>query len=123
MNFKFINVDNSVFVSKNKKIYIVVYVNNLLIVDEDMNYINEIKSKLSDRFKMHDLRSVQHYLNIEIVCDNDSILLRQINYLKKMLKRFGIKNCKFVDSSMKLDLTAIMMSFNDKYQVHANIIY
>ena len=58
LNFELINSDNNVFVNKNKKIYIVVYVNDLLIVDEDMNYINEIKSKLSDRFKMHDLRSI-----------------------------------------------------------------
>ena len=123
LNFKFINSDNSVFVSKNKKIYIVVYVNDLLIVDEDMNYINEIKSKLSGRFKMHDLGPAQHYLGIEIVRDGDIILLRQINYLKKMLERFGMKNCKSVDSSMKSDLAAVMMSFNNEHQVHANIIY
>ena len=123
LNFELINSDNSVFVSKDKKIYIVMYVNDLLIVDENMNYINEIKSKLSGRFKMHDLRSVQHYLSIEIVRDGDIILFRQINYLKKMLERFRMKNCKFVDSSMKLDLTAIMMPFNDEHQVHADIIY
>ena len=123
LNFKFINSDNSVFVSKDKKIYIVVYVNDLLIVDENRNYINEIKSKLSDRFKMHDLKSVQHYLSIEIVRDGDSILLRQINYLKKMLERFGMKNCKSVDSSMEPDLTAVMMPFNDEHQAHADIIY
>ena len=40
-----------------------------------------------------------------------------------MLKRFEMKNCKSVDSSMKLDLTAVMMSFNDEHQTHADIIY
>ena len=115
LNFKFINFDNSVFVNKNKKTYIIVYVNDLLIVNENINYINEIKSKLSDRFKMHDLKSVQHYLNIEIVRDDDFILFRQINYLKKMLKRFEMKNCKIVDSSMKSDLTAVMMFSNNKH--------
>ena len=123
LSFEFINSDNSVFVSKDKKIYIAVYVNDLLIVDEDMNYINEIKSKLSDRFKMHDLGPAQHYLSIEIVRDGDSILLRQTNYLKKMLERFGMKNCKFVDSSMKPGLTAVMMPFNYEHQTHADIIY
>ena len=123
LSFEFINSDNSVFVSKDKKTYIVVYVNDFLIVNENMNYINEIKNKLSDRFKMHDLRSIQYYLSIEIVRDGDSILFRQINYLKKILERFEMKNCKSVNSSMKLNLTAVMMSFNDKHQVHANIIY
>ena len=74
LNFELINSENSVFVSKNKKIYIAVYINNFLIVDENMNYINEINSKLSDRIKIHDLKSVQHYLSIEIVRDNNNIL-------------------------------------------------
>ena len=65
--------------------------------------------------KMHNLKSVQHYLSIEIVRDNDSILFRRINYLKKMLKRFEMKNCKSIDSSMKLGLTAVMMPFNNKH--------
>ena len=115
LSFELINSDNSVFVSKNKKIYIVVYVNDLLIVNEDINYINEIKNKLSDRFKMHNLKPAQYYLNIEIVRDGDSILFRQISYLKKMLERFEMKNCKFVDLSMKLDLTAVIMLFNDEH--------
>ena len=91
------------------------YVNDLLIVNEDMNYINEIKSKLNNRFKMHDLKSIQYYLNIKIVCDDDIILFRQINYLKKMLKRFETKDCKIVDSSMKFDLTTVMMFFIDDH--------
>ena len=40
-----------------------------------------------------------------------------------MLERFEMKNCKAVDSSMKLDLTVVMLSFNNKHQIHANIIY
>ena len=52
------------------------YMNNFLIVNKNKNYINEIKSKLSDRFKMHDLKSTQYYLNIEIVRDDNNILLR-----------------------------------------------
>ena len=44
LNFKFINFDNNMFVNKNKKIYIAIYMNNLFIVNENMNYINEIKS-------------------------------------------------------------------------------
>ena len=40
-----------------------------------------------------------------------------------MLKRFEMKYYKLVNSSLKLDLTAIMILFNNKHQVHANIIY
>ena len=111
------------FVSKDKKTYIAVYVDDLLIVDENMNYINEIKSKLSGRFKMHDLGPAQHYLSIEIVRDGDIILLRQTNYLKKVLERFGMENCKPVGSPMEPGLAAVMMPPNDEHQAHADTIY
>ena len=52
------------------------YINNYLIVDKNINYINEIKNKLSNRFKMHDLKSIQYYLSIEIVYNDNNILFR-----------------------------------------------
>ena len=87
LNFKSIKFDHNVFVFKKKK-FIAIYVNDLLIINVDMTYINVIKIKLKERFQMIDLKSTQYYLNIEIIRIDDFIILRQIMYLKKILKRF-----------------------------------
>ena len=123
MKFESTNFDANVFVSKNKKIYIVVYVNDLLIVEDNMNFINSVKKKLKNRFKMIDLESTQFYLDIEIVRKNDSILLRQITYLTKMLERFNMIDCKITKISMKTKLANVILLFSSNYRADVNILY
>ena len=67
LNFDSINFDFNVFVFKNKKIYIVVYVNDLFIFCIDLKFIVFLKIKLNEKFDIIDLSSTKHYLNIEIV--------------------------------------------------------
>ena len=69
-------VNHNVFISKNDKIYVIVYVDDLLIINDNMNFIDFIKRKFDKKFKMIDLNFAQHYLDIEIVRNDDSILLR-----------------------------------------------
>ena len=116
--------DHSVFVSKDKKTYIAVYVDDLLIVSGDMTYINEVKAKLTERFKMTDLGPAQQYLGIEIIREEKgSILLRQTTYLKKVLERFGMQNCKAVSTPMDPGLMSVMMPSNEDHQAHEDTIY
>ena len=59
---------------------------------------------LRDRFQMIDLNDISHYLDMKI--DNDikskTITLRQSTYLRKIVVRYDMENCKF---------TKILMSF------------
>ena len=123
LNFESIVFDVNVFVFKNKKIYIVVYVNDLLIMNFNMNFINTLKKKLNDRFNMIDLNFVEFYLNIEIVREKNSILFRQNAYLKKILKRFNMKNCVVVNFSMKLKLDKILEITKKSQIINFDIMY
>lgn len=40
------NANHSVFISYNKSTFILVYIDNLFIMDEDLNIINSLKNKL-----------------------------------------------------------------------------
>ena len=93
--------DKCVFVSKDKKTFIAIYVDDLLIVSGDMDYIKTIKAKLASRFKMTDLGPAQHYLGIEITRTGDELRLRQTAFLTKVLERFGMDNCRTVDSPVE----------------------
>jgi hypothetical protein len=46
--------------------FIAVYINDLLIIEADMSCINKIKAELKSTFKMTDLDSTLHYLNMKI---------------------------------------------------------
>ena len=115
--------NHSVFISKNDKIYVIVYVDDLLIINDFMNFIDFMKQKLDRRFKMTDLNFAQHYLDIEVVRNDDSILLRQIIYLRKVLKRFDMNKCKIVDFLMNSNLANVMMFAKKEQQTHSDILY
>ena len=122
-DFDIIEFDHNVFVSKNKKYYIVVYVNDLLLFDLDIKYINFIKIRLNQRFEMIDLDFAQHYLNIEIIKEDDFIILRQTTYLKKVLKRFDMNKCFSVNSSMKFELANVLISIKKNQRISDDILY
>ena len=75
LNFIFIATDASIFVSENKKNYIYVYVNNILFINFDDEYLKSLKKRLFKRFKMIDLKSISHYLKMSITRSNDRITL------------------------------------------------
>ena len=123
LKFESTNENANVFVFKNKKIYIAIYVNDFFIIEFNINFINNLKKQFNQRFKMIDLKSTQYYLNIEIIRKNDNIFLRQIIYLTKMLKRFNMINCKIVTSSMKSKLINNILLFSFDYKIDVDILY
>ena len=89
------------FVSNDKKQYIAIYVDDLLLFGADIPRLEFIQKQLSDRFKMTDLGDVSHYLGMEVDVDvGKSITIRQTTYLK-VLERFGMTDCK--PSSIPMD--------------------
>ena len=123
LGFEPINSDASVFVSKDKKMYIAVYVDDLLILGPDLGLMSEIKKKLSNRFNMTDLGPAELYLGVEIVREGDSLLLRQSAYLEKVLERFGMKECSVSNSPMVPGLDKILESTKEGQQADAETLY
>ncbi len=81
--------------STDKQLYIAVYVDDLLIFGTDIARLEDVQQKLRDRFKMTDLGDISH--NLEMQVDHvvgERITLCQSTYLKKVLDRFKMTECK-----------------------------
>ncbi len=90
--------DPSVYVTQvgDVKFFIVVYVDDLILVCNDQNKLLQIKGELSQKFEMKDLGELHFFLGMEVERNRDERLLRinQIKYLKVILKRFRMEECK-----------------------------
>lgn len=89
--------DHGLFVLVDKTIFIAVYVDDLLLFGADIDpWMDDVMQNLRDRFWMTNLGDVSHYLGIEVNVNlNDkTITLRQSTYLKKILGRYGMSNCR-----------------------------
>jgi hypothetical protein len=85
-----INADHSVF--SNRSIYIVVYVDDLLIINKDKIKIQELKGRLSTQFSMSDLGLVVYYLGMAVTRDrlNRTLRIGQQSYLEEAIRTTGL---------------------------------
>ena len=77
-------------------IFLVLYVDNILLMGDNVKLLTEIKNWLVIQFKMKDLRNVNYVLGIQILRDrkNKMLALSQVAYIDKVLTRFSIQNSK-----------------------------
>jgi hypothetical protein len=75
---------------------IAVYVDDLLILANNMDMIDQVKQELSFKFEMTDLGEVHYCLGIQIIRDRSKgvIEINQSKYVEDVLKRFNMENSK-----------------------------
>ena len=73
---------------------LILYVNDLLLLGEDLSKINDIKCQLGKLYQMNDLRPASSYLGIQITRDWNTwaIWIDQQAYIENTLKRFELLN-------------------------------
>ena len=90
--------DNCVYSKfKNGKfIFLILYVDDILLASSDVNLLLETKKFLSSNFDMKDLGEASFVLGIEIHRDRrkGSLGLSQKAYLEKVLKKYSMHACK-----------------------------
>ncbi|KAH9679437.1 hypothetical protein KPL71_026134 [Citrus sinensis] len=86
--------------SGSKHIFLVLYVDDILLATNDIGILHDTKSFLSKHFEMKDLGDASCVLGIEIHGDRSRGILglSQRNYIDKVLKRFGMQNSKPCDT-------------------------
>ncbi|RDX60279.1 hypothetical protein CR513_61594, partial [Mucuna pruriens] len=82
--------------SGSKYIFLVLYVDDILLASNDTDLLHETKRFMMKNFEMKDLGETSFVLGIQILRDRSQGILRlsQENYISKVLKRFGMKDSK-----------------------------
>jgi hypothetical protein len=90
-------VDQCIYlkVSGSKVIFLVLYVDDILLASNDLGLLHETKRFLSQNFEMKDLGEASYVIGIEIHRDRKQRILKlsQKAYIEKVLERFRLKNC------------------------------
>ncbi|GJP59827.1 hypothetical protein CLOP_g15312 [Closterium sp. NIES-67] len=103
--------DPSLFIRKNEKpFFILVYVDDMILVSKDSDQLAAVKQALGDALAMKDLGELKNYLGMEITRDREAqtITLSQEFYVNNVLKRFDMDEAKSVATPLPLqhDLSA-----------------
>jgi hypothetical protein len=95
-SFKISKADNSLFYlrSSDVTIFILVYVDDIIVASSKSQVVSNLLKKLSDDFALKDLGELHYFLGIEVKKVNDRIILSQDKYANDLLRRLGIIHCK-----------------------------
>ena len=79
-------------VSRNKFIFLVLYVDDILLATNDIDLLIETKQLLFSHLDLKDLGEASYVLGIQILHDRPSGIMRlsQQTYIERILKRFNM---------------------------------
>ena len=93
-------------VSDGSFVYLLLYVDDMLITAKDMRERIKVKSYLNKEFEMKDLEEAKKILVMEIMRDREKykLYLSQKKYIEKVLHRFNMQNAKPVSTPLAAHL-------------------
>ena len=104
------NADECIYVKSVKEpnghisfVILGVYVDDIIPVSNSPALLKAEKAALCERFEMTDLGEIHYLLGMSIKRDRESrtLTISQPNYLDKVLKKFGMANCKPVSTPLE----------------------
>jgi hypothetical protein len=120
--FKENEEDNCIYAKfrSGKFIFLILYVDDILLVSSDVSLLLETKRFLSSNFDMKDLSEASFILEIEIHRDrrNEVLGLSQKAYLEKVLKKFSMHACNHMPTPIvKGDKYESFQSPRNQYEI------
>ena len=100
--FVMIEEDHCVYIKRSQEVFIIMslYVDDILLAGNSKEYLMTIKEWFSSRFDMKDLGEANYILEVKIQRDRSRrvLALSQEPYIKKVLERFRMVDCKPMDT-------------------------
>lgn len=87
-----------------KNIYVVLYVDDVVIVTQEINTMNVFERFLMYKFQMVDLKEINFFLGIRIQRTENKIFLDQSTYLKTVLQKYNMSECNPISKPLPLTL-------------------
>ena len=93
IGFKKSKVDPCLFIyskESDKTIFVIVWVDDIIVSGSSMKAVESIKDALKKRFKMKDLGNLSWFLGIEFQVKDSGIFMSQSRYIKSILLKYGM---------------------------------
>lgn len=97
LKFQQSDIDKCLYVlrERNTVCYLLVHVDDILLVSNDAEFIQITSKNIGIQFEIKDLGNVKHYLGIDVTKDKDgNFLLSQAQYIKKIIESSNLCDAK-----------------------------
>lgn len=80
--------------SEGKIAVLIVYVDDIVITEDDYREINNLKASLAGEFEIKDLGFLKYFLGMEVARSKKRIMVSQQKYILDLLKEIGMMGCR-----------------------------
>jgi hypothetical protein len=97
------NADNNLYikVTQDNILLIEVYVDDIIFGSDDDQLSHKFSKYMHNEFEMSLLGELSFFLGLHICQINQGILVSQTKYIREIIKRFGMEDCKAVNTPMQ----------------------
>ncbi|RDX62553.1 hypothetical protein CR513_59101, partial [Mucuna pruriens] len=110
-------LDHSVFYchsSFGKCVYLIVYVDDIVITGNDNIKISPLKQYLFNHFETKDLGHLKYFLGIKVAQSKEGIVISQRKYVLNILQETNMSNCMPIDNPMDPNMK-LMVKYGEPY--------
>lgn len=115
--------DPCIYYTNNLGLMIAIYVDDFLIFFKEIDELNKLKEFLNKEFLMKDLGEAKSCLGIKITQGENYIEIDQIAYIREILNRFGMEDCKPVGTPRDINQKLSINDVDDKNSLVGKIPY
>ena len=112
LNFKQSSADTCLYINHSGRevVILLVWVDDIILGCSSTSVSDDIKRKLSSKFKMKDLGKLSIFLGIKFHQGDESITMSQAHYLENVLKVFDMQDCKPRSTICELNMNSYLES-------------
>lgn len=102
--FRNSHADTSLFVLKTggHLMYLLIYVDDIIIPDDEVDFTHKFVNLLSQQFSLKDLGALSYFLGIEVIPHKQCVLLSQRRYVMDLLAHTKLLEAKLVQTPLPL---------------------
>ncbi|GJZ89953.1 putative RNA-directed DNA polymerase [Tanacetum coccineum] len=96
LDFKQSKADHSFFIYQPKETFVsaLIYVDDVILMGNDVVKIQHTKTELNNRFSIKDIRNLKYFLGIEVARTPEGLVLSQRKYTLDILVDCGFEGCR-----------------------------
>ncbi|GKV10014.1 hypothetical protein SLEP1_g21439 [Rubroshorea leprosula] len=95
--------DTALFIRKiaRRMVLLLLYVDNMIIIGDNVAGVEELKQSLCQKFEMKDLGVLSYFLGLEVTSSDDNYLLSQVKYAFDLVSKAELNDGKSVSSLLE----------------------
>ena len=121
LGFQGSKTDTSLYYTLTGPIYLLIYVNDILLIGPSLSQIQHLINSLAAHFKLKDLSSASRFLGVEFQPHQNGFMITQTQYTISILRILNMEDCKPLPTPCPTKFFATSVKIRDNPHLYRRV--